>query len=120
MLGLLYSNQKGNANGSTFFDILRGVKQGDVISSMLFNAGLEAAFRSWKRRLGYHGFLLDENMQRLTNTRYANDVMLYAKSLEEIIVMTEMLIEELFQSWFIFEWDQNQNIDNRFTRLQPS
>ena len=56
LLGLLYKDQKGTVNGSAFFDILRGVKQGDVISSMLFNAGLETAFRSWKRRLGCHGF----------------------------------------------------------------
>ena len=46
LLGLLYKDQKGTVNGSAFFDIQRGVKQGDVISSMLFNAGLEAAFRS--------------------------------------------------------------------------
>ena len=38
LLGLLYNDQQGTVNGSTLFDILRGVKQGDVISSMLFNA----------------------------------------------------------------------------------
>ena len=95
LLGLLYNDQQGTVNGSTLFDILRGVKQSDVISSMLFNAGLETAFRTWKTRLGQHGFLLDEHMQRLTNTRYADDVMLYAKSAEEVIEMTELLIEEL-------------------------
>ena len=95
LLGLLYKDQKGTVNGSAFFDILRGVKQGDVISSMLFNAGLETAFRSWKLRLGCHGFLLKEHTQRLTNTRYADDVMLYAKSAEEITEMTELLVEEL-------------------------
>ena len=58
LLGLLYSNQKGTVNGSTFFDILRGVKQGDVISSILFNAGLEAAFRSWKRRFFFLGVMV--------------------------------------------------------------
>ena len=45
LLVALYEEQKGSVNGSTFFNIERGVKQGDVLSSMLFNAGLEATFR---------------------------------------------------------------------------
>ena len=40
------------------------------------------------------GWLI-EYTQRLTNTRYADDVMLFGKSAEEIIHMTELLIEEL-------------------------
>ena len=50
LLGALYEKQKGSVNGSFYFDILRGVKQGDVLSSMLFNAGLEASFREWRLR----------------------------------------------------------------------
>ena len=45
LLNLLYQNQTGSVNGSKLFSILRGVKQGDVISLMLFNAGIEKAFR---------------------------------------------------------------------------
>ena len=56
LLGALYEKQKGSVNGSFYFDILRGVKQGDVLSSMLFNAGLEAAFRAWVCRLTSEGF----------------------------------------------------------------
>ena len=44
LLVLLYNNQFGMVNGSEHFEIKRGVKQGDVISAMLFNAGLEMAF----------------------------------------------------------------------------
>ena len=56
LLAALYSNQQGFVNGSRGFGIYRGVKQGDVISPLLFNAGIEAAFRAWKRRLREHGF----------------------------------------------------------------
>jgi hypothetical protein len=31
LLSALYEKQKGTVNGSSFFDILRGVKQGDVL-----------------------------------------------------------------------------------------
>ena len=45
----------GDVNGKTF-PIQRGVKQGDVISPFLFNAGLEHAMRKWKLRLQHCGF----------------------------------------------------------------
>ena len=80
-------------SGSRGFGIHRGVKQGDVISPLLFNAGIEAAFRAWKNRLRDHGFLMAPNTTRLTNTRYADDVMLFAKTAEELIQMVELLIE---------------------------
>ena len=44
LFACLYSNQYGSVNGSNKFAINRGVKQGDAISAMLFNAGLEIAF----------------------------------------------------------------------------
>ena len=53
--------------------IQRGVKQGDVLSSMLFNAGLESAFRKWQSKLNTHGVLLSTDRTRLTNVRYADD-----------------------------------------------
>ena len=62
LLSALYEKQIGTVNGSSPFNILRGAKQGDVLSSMLFNAGLEEAFRNWKYRLHNHGFLLSLGM----------------------------------------------------------
>ena len=58
LLSALYEKQIGTVNGSSPFNILRGVKQGDVLSSMLFNAGLEEAFREWRCRLTTEGLLL--------------------------------------------------------------
>lgn len=95
LLAALYQNQTGSANGSDPFLIQRGVKQGDVISPMLFNAGLEIAFRRWKTRLHTHGFKFKNDGTRFTNTRYADDVLIFAKSLDELMEMMEMLVEEL-------------------------
>ena len=66
-------------------------KQGDVISPLLFNAGIEATFRAWRNRLRDHGFLMAPNTTKFTNTRYVDDVMLFVKSMEETVEMVESL-----------------------------
>ena len=49
VLRRLYAGQSGIVRGSNcVFDITRGVKQGDVLGTMLFNSGLEHAMRNWK------------------------------------------------------------------------
>ena len=62
---------------------------------MLFNVGLEMAFRRWKLRLNEHGISLVAQHDRLTNLRYADDMMIFGTSPEELAQMTEWLIEEL-------------------------
>ena len=91
----LYKGQRGKANGSRFFDICRGVKQGDVLSSLLFNSCLEMVFRRWKLRVSSHGLFIMTNCERLTNTRYADDVLLYSTSLSGIREMLSLLHDEL-------------------------
>ena len=45
----------------------------------------------------FHGFCLhlDNEHERLTNVRYADDILLFAKSLEEGVQMVELLAEVL-------------------------
>ena len=91
----LYSHQRGSANGIDAFQINRGVKQGDVLSSILFNCVLDHAIAKWKLRIGNCGLLVQPVIERLTNSRYADDILVYAKSLNEAIFMMETLVEEL-------------------------
>ena len=72
------------------FHIGHGVKQGDVISPLLFNAGLEHAIREWKACLYDEGIHIGAPAN-LTNIRYADDLMLYAKTWQELVHMLERL-----------------------------
>ena len=46
-------------------------------------------------KLDSQGILIQSGGERITNTRYADDILLYAKSLPEFQSMAELLIEEL-------------------------
>ena len=50
-------------------------EQGDILSPMLFNPALECALRKWKGKCEHHGIAMAHH-ERLTNIRYADDLML--------------------------------------------
>ena len=62
------------------------VKQGDVLSLALFNTGLGDAMSAWKQRLGCHGASVGLQ-QRLTNIRYADDVLIFGNGEDELVYM---------------------------------
>ena len=95
LVAVLYKGQKGSIDGKHLFDIQRRVKQGDTLSAMLFNAAIQEAFVRWKTKLSSEGWLLKPNCERLTNVRYADDILLFAKSREELQNMILLLVEEL-------------------------
>ena len=68
LLAKLYADQSGHLRGSQHFAIERGVKQGDIISPLLFNAGLEMVMRKWKSAILGHGIQIDGG-EHLTNIR---------------------------------------------------
>ena len=78
----LYINQKTHVNHSSQFPVQRGIKQGDILSAILFNCILDMAFGVWRLSLTYERIFLAHGALRLTNIQHANDVLLYAESLQ--------------------------------------
>ena len=76
------------------FSIQRGVKQGDVVSSILFTAALESTKWRGKLKLRHHGVEIGAH-ERSTNVRHADDLMLYAVSCQDLVYMIETRMMEL-------------------------
>ena len=92
----LYYEQFGQI-GEFTFDISRGVRQGDILSPILFNTALEYIIRRWKAGLDSAGLPLtvDGSTTYLTNVRFADDLLVFGKSLEEVGQNFERLIANL-------------------------
>ena len=81
-----YHNQRSvvrDGDGqSTGFDILAGVRQGRVLSPRLFRAALELAMSEVRAANPQAGINFGDDMFRLLDLRYADDVLIYANTKE--------------------------------------
>ena len=97
----LYSDQHGIVKTdvtSKLFSIQRGVKQGDPLSSLLFNCISESMMRrlkdKWSKSIKYGINLCPHAGWLLTNLRFADDVLLFAPSFHSISEMIADMNEE--------------------------
>ena len=69
-------------------EIKKGTKQGDPLSSLLFNMVLQKALEDdiprWQKKKGMGTCLSDNDHDCLTNLRYVDDVLLFASSEEQL------------------------------------
>lgn len=92
LLDKLCTKQVGVVKTDRFskkFNIEKGVKQGDPLSSLLFNSASEHIMRKLKsksRRNG-HGVTLKPSEENLTNLRFADDILLISRSMESTSVL---------------------------------
>ena len=70
------------------------MKQGNVLSPLLFNAGFEYAVRKCKFRIQHCGLHCGHN-ELLSNARYADELMLCARNDTDLASMVECLVAEL-------------------------
>ena len=92
---ILYSGQKGSVNHSSKPPIQKGAKQGANLSAILFNCIFDTAFDLSRTSLTQEGIVIAHGLTRLTNLRYVDGILLYIKSLDEPVSMTERLLYEM-------------------------
>ena len=73
---------------SNMFEIKKGTKQGDPLSSLLFNIFLQKSQEDdiprWQKKKGMGIYLSDNDHDCLTNLKFADDVLLFASSKEQL------------------------------------
>ena len=90
----IYRDQKASVQTdeeSIMFEIRIGTKQGDPLSSLLFNTVLQYSLKDdilrWQKKKGMGTYLSDNDHDCLTNLRFADDVLLRASSKEQLLKM---------------------------------
>ena len=98
LLRRIYSDQAGMIRSDVMskqFSITRGVKQGDPLSSLLFNSLLEHIMRAVKPQWVTKRFGMQTSVgqdTRLMNLRFADDLFLIGKTQKQILTMLEDVI----------------------------
>ena len=123
----LYADQTGTVHtdkASREFNIQRGTKQGDPLSSLLFNALSEHIFRrcqpTWERR--DYGLELSSGCRRLTDLRFADDVILFGTSLRQVSALLTDIQREALATGLELHPDKTKILHNqrqRRTRRKP-
>ena len=98
--------------------MMKGVKQGDLISPKLFTACLESVFRKLNWKQVQKGIMFGDDIK--SNIRFADDTAIFGNSLKELKVMLEELsiVNGKCQSWVVYEFYKNQSDDKQICSLQ--
>ena len=101
ILQTLYFGQHGEITGqggsSRAFQINAGVRQGCVLSPKIFSAVLHWAMSEWRTWAeGYSfGFDLGDGLPSLLDLRFADDILIFARSSHEIMILLDKLVQFL-------------------------
>ena len=99
ILQVLYHEQEGRVRGnweeSRWFKILAGVRQGCVLSARLFCCVLQWAMKAWRSKVEGSGIDLRDGLCHLLDLRFADDILVFSSSGEEIGILLDSLVSEL-------------------------
>ena len=91
LLKKIYRDQEASVltdEESNMFEIKKGTKQGDPLSSLFFNTVLQYSLKDdilrWQKKKGMGIYLSDNDHDCLTHLRFADDVLLFASSKEQL------------------------------------
>jgi hypothetical protein len=97
-----------------YFEIKRGVGQGDPLSPILFNGALEHIFRGLK----WEDRGIDVNGKKISNLRFADDVILLSSSEVELNEMIKELAKEGEKSGLTISVSKTKKLTNRENILE--
>nr|GAT50733.1 predicted protein [Mycena chlorophos] len=84
-----------NGEVSSAFNITRGVRQGDPLSCLLFNIGIEP-LAEMLRKSDLEGFKINELIGKVILSMYADDTTVYLRDTDDF-----SLLEEILQKWCV-------------------
>ena len=120
ILQCMYFGQHGvvmsSVDCSKEFHIRAGVRQGCVMSPHLFCAVLEWAMRDWKAHGHGLGIVLQENQNPLVDLRFADDILMFAASVEQSLDMLRSLVDALRNAGLILNVSKTKLLT---TQAQP-
>ena len=102
----------GNFGPSDQFPITRGVRQGCVLSPRLFCAVLEFAMRKWRHAVGQAGIDLMDGGPNLLDLRFADDIIICARSRHELGQLVDSLTIHLEQVGLLLNADKTVVLTN--------
>ena len=105
---------------SKSFTTQRGTKQGDPLSSLLFNALLEDLFREIKANWTQKKLGIRLGAAELSNLRFADDVLLIAKTLPQLQKMLGDIITEARKRGLELHPDKTKILSNTVRRTGRS
>ena len=123
LLARMYDEQIGVVRTeclSKEFRIEKGVKQGDPLSSLLFNSASENIMRKLKEdwEESCHGLKMSSSDEKLTNLRFADDILLVSHSMESITKMITHLSMESKKSGLALHPDKTKILHNSWTQMK--
>jgi len=112
----LYAGQFGSVKteGGTSrdFSILSGVRQGCVLSPRLFAAVLHHAMAAWRSKVSHLGLDLSDGGPSLLDLRLADDILMFAKSDSDVVLLLDSLISELSKVGLILNQSKTAALTN--------
>ena len=105
---------KGDTDVSNCFPINSGVRQGCVLNPKLFSSVQQWAMRKWRLDVenAHYGIDLQDDLPKLLDLRFADDILLFARTAHEALFLLENLMQEFEEVGLLLNGDKKVVLTN--------